>query len=564
MHPHSLHFLRHSAAKVLSYVLSEMLPNVVFLNSGATEHGFYCDFLADRTVDSHMLVLIQEKMRAAIKSDLPMGQVDMVRANAVELFRHHKQPHLAQQIATNAQQFASVLRIGDFYTLSDEAIVASTGELPAFTLTELKRIASEVECKSGQESIRILGLVAHNPQELKKSIKNLEALRENHTFRLAEEMKLFATHSDLSELEWCWYPNGQIVKESLLTFWKNEMNLRGYQLVSTPQFVKNSRGVEPTPEVDLSGEYEGTRYQLLSSLALSHIHLFKSFFADMSPIGLAECATVATSQSAILPESTTPPVSHADFAHYFCSLEEVEAVMISSLQFIDKMTRMFGFRSHWTIVGRGTKFSGTVAMWDQAMECAKRALQACGQEEHESKEETAFAGPKLQGYLIDAHGREWVGPSVSVDWHLPQKLQLPAAAIITTQVFGSLERFLSILIEHVRGELPLWLTPEQVRVVPISSNMGAYAATVASALREAGWRVRIDAREVSLGKRVHQAEQERVPYTVVVGEQEENTQTLSVRVRGSARNHMCKMTSVELCAEMDKAKLSKEENCFES
>lgn len=450
MQTHSLPLLRRSAGKVLSYVLDEMFPGLTLIKSGATEQGFYCDFLADRTVDSHMLVLIEEKMRGVIKSDLPIDHLNMVRANAIELFRHHKQHGKAQIISASTAPLVSVLRIGKFYDLSEESVVESTGELSAFKLIAFNRMATQTDFKSGQNAIRILGIVGSDPQKLKEAVKKLKHLQNQGSAKAVEEKKIFSFNPEIGDLAWCWHPDGYKFKANLISLWREQLRFFGYQFISTPPLVKLNRLSEASPEVDLGGEYEGIQYRWPATLSPSHALLFRSLFSKTpsQPVKWAECALISPPKSPILPENPLPSLVHSDYAHLFCSLEEAEAGMISSLQFIDKMTRMFGFGSHWVIVGRGTKFSGTAMAWDQLMECARNALTSCGHEVHENNEEAAFSGPKLQGYLIDSHGREWLGPSIAVDLNLPQKLHLQTPLMIVTRMFGSIERFISILLEH--------------------------------------------------------------------------------------------------------------------
>jgi threonyl-tRNA synthetase len=249
-----------------------------------------------------------------------------------------------------------------------------------------------------------------------------------------------------------------------------------------------------------------------------------------------------------------PPLAHADYAHSFCSTEEVRGELISSLQFIDKIIKMFGFGSYWQIIGPGKRFAGTKDRWEQIQEYAVQALSACGFTAEESTEETAYLGPKLQCCLVDSLGREWGMPSISLDIGTPEKLGLRCQGsggttftplIVTTRLFGSLEKFIGVLVEHMQGELPLGLSPEQVRVIAIGPKQREYAESAAAVLRASGIRVNVDADDDQLGKRIHEAERQRVPYVVVLGEQEARGNTLSIRARDSGRGEMRSMTTEE-------------------
>jgi threonyl-tRNA synthetase len=228
----------------------------------------------------------------------------------------------------------------------------------------------------------------------------------------------------------------------------------------------------------------------------------------------------------------------ADEAHIFCAPEHLEAEFISSLQFIDKIIKMFGFEYYWYFKGRGHKYAGTENRWEKATNSLHSAFQKAGFTYASDPQEVSFAGPIAEARLIDNFGREWKGPTVSLDLNAPERFGLRylgsdgkthVPLMIVRSVFGSMERFIALLLEHTSGILPLWLAPEQIRVLPVSKENDAYAKEVSKAVREAGYRVNVDYGQESIAKKITKAECEKIPYIIIVGDKEEKNHLITLR-----------------------------------
>jgi threonyl-tRNA synthetase len=330
----------------------------------------------------------------------------------------------------------------------------------------------------------------------------------------------------------------------LRNWWYEEHRRQGFVSLTTPAFVKTSQlrkfGEEGGQELPVLSVSDFDRVILPSRSPLhalyfrTHLHSYREL-----PVRYAECAQVYNlKKDGELWGIFNTLFVEADAAHIFCSAEQVEKELISSLQFIDKITKILGFELYWCLGGRASKSAGTLRQWEAMTLQMQRAFEACNFECFLDKEAPSFAGPVAQAYVVDALGREWKGPRLAIDFNYTERLGLRYQAatdsmempiMLIRTIFGSLERWIALLLEHFGGMLPLWLAPEQVRVLSVGEGCKEYAETVASALENKGLRVGVDFRPEQLGKKIHQCENKRIPYLVIVGEKEKKQDLLTVR-----------------------------------
>jgi threonyl-tRNA synthetase len=469
--------LRQSAAELLAMVLIDLFPGAILAESTTTEFGFFCDVIASQPIDDYALPLIEEKMRGFAKQDIEVRALDMMREVAVNFLEHKKQPLRADALRNANENIVSLIQIADFCDYCPLPFISGTKEVEHFKILKIEEVERFIPEEGYVAVKRVSGTVSSDKQSLKGLIKAIQAGKKVDHTKLPQEMKLFSQNSKVSDLAWIWEAKGVRIKRALTDWWEKEHLEQKFRLVSTPPFMKKSlsdkaalfRDVSYAPIFELDGE----SYLIPPTVAPSHVLLFQEKnhkFREL-PIRIAELSpSILPLEKQKLWGVFNSRIVNADFAHIFCAPEHLTEEIISSLQFIDKIIKMFGFEYHWSIKGRGQKFAGTTHRWDKATASIESAFQQCGFDYQNHSDETAYAGPIAIAKLVDSSGREWDGPSVGLDFNLPAKFSLQFQAadgknhvplMIFRSVFGSLERFIALMLENKSGSLPVWLTSEQ-------------------------------------------------------------------------------------------------------
>jgi threonyl-tRNA synthetase len=440
--------LRQSAAELLALSVIDLFPGALLVEAIATEQGFYCDILAKQPIDDNAVPLIEEKMRAFAKQNLEVRTLEMMRENGADYLEHHGQPIRAEAAREAKENIISIVQIGSFCDYCLPPYVSGTKELEFFKILTVEKI---------EDIKRIHGIVSHDKAGLKKSVKAWQAGKKaDHT-----KYHFFSLQSEVSEIAWSWNDRGAQLKDCMVHWWKKEHLQQKFMLLSTPSLIKESLskkwGMGQVPPIT---EIEGTPYVIAPSATPAHLAFFQQkprSFNEM-PIRYAELAPL------IFQEKTSSlwglfdsHLVSADYAHMFCTPEQLPGELISSLQFIDKIIKMFGFEYCWHLKGKRQK--------EKAEKYFISAFEKTGFV-YTHIEETSFAGWVAETRLIDRFGREWKGPYVALDLHAPdrfglrykgpdEKLHVPL--MLARSVFGSLERFAALLLEHTSGQMPSWL-----------------------------------------------------------------------------------------------------------
>jgi len=543
----SLSELRQSALEILAYAVTELFPRTLLVGGTVTEFGFYYDFIAKQPIDEQALTWLEEKVRGLIKENGEIRILEMMRENAAAFLEHHRQPLRAKSLRRDPQNIVQIFELGKFHDYYPYDSCATPAELVSFKLLKIE----ETECHLPEEGnvkvVRIHGTVFQNPMDLKRFLKAAQQGKKRDYRLLGKEMDLFGAHEEVNSHAWFWHPKGQRLIEILYDWWSREHRKQNFQLLKTPPLVKSSlikkaEGSERFHEREAlpNDEVEGIEYIIPSTVSPSHALMYHSkrhSYREL-PIRYAECAYTKLSQEQAHFSGMRMNLAFADFAHIFCTWEHIEKELISSLQFIDKITKMLGFGCHWKLKGHGRKFAGTLRLWEKSHEYFVNAFNQCSLNFMLDASEPSFTGPKAEACLTDSLGREWKGPSVGLDFNCPERLGLRYQGadddmhlplMIVRVLFGSFERFVAILIEHYEGKFPLALAPEQVRVIPVKEANLAYAQSLRKVLEARGYRIGIDEGNTLLGGKIHVAEREKVPYILIVGEREEKQQLITVR-----------------------------------
>jgi len=546
----SLKELRQSAAELLAFAVTELFPGVTLVDSKVTEFGFYYDFIAEQPIDANAIHLIEEKVRGLVKEGRQVRMLEMMRENAMMLFNHKGQPIKAQLAGQARENIVTIFQIDHFYDYCPAPYIAETSEVTAFKILKIERAQHYLSEEGEVEVVRIRGTAFFEKDHLKKHVKSLQSAKKIDHRHIGKEMQLFEQVEEISDAAWVWLPNGASLRKVLYDFWHEVHSKQRFKFPITPNLVKESL-------VITSGFYDviadaldvgvchikDVEYVIPPSLAASHamcyhekLHSYREL-----PVRFAECANVC------LPDTEgklwgilSNTLVYSDSAHIFCVPEELEGEIISSLQFIDKFIKIFGFEYHWYLCGRGRKFSGTPNRWNKVQEIFVKAFEVVGMPFTEG-DDSSFVGPYAEARLIDSCGREWKGPRLGLDFNCPERFGLRyqgpngethVPVMLVRTLFGSFERFTAVLVEHFAGHFPVWLAPEQVRVIPVLEKNIAYADTICRAIEEYGYRTTIDCRNEQLGSKIHSAENEKVPYLIIVGDKEEKQGLITVRSRG--------------------------------
>jgi threonyl-tRNA synthetase len=546
-----LEIMRHSAAHVLAEAVQSIFPDAKFGIGPAIEDGFYYDFDLPRSLTPDDLPLIETKMSEIIAQNLPFVSQEVTKQEARQLFA--AQPYKLELIDEIPDEKVSLYQQGSFVDLCRGPHVSSTGEIKAFKLISIA--GAYWRGDEHQPMLqRIYGVAFTTEEALAEHLKRLEeAARRDHR-KLGAELDLFSIHEEAGPGLVLWHPKGAAIRRVIEDFWKDEHVKRGYSLVYTPHIAKldlwrTSGHWEFYRDYLYSPmEVEGQEYIIKPMNCLGHILIYKTrqhSYREL-PLRYAELGTVYRyERSGVLMGLARVRGFTQDDAHIFCRFDQLEDEVVGVLDLAHFMIDTFGFTSYQVLLStRPEKYAGTMQVWDEATETLNQALARLKIAYNIDPGEGVFYGPKIDIKFEDAQGRGWQGPTIQVDFNLPQRFTVTyigedgkehLVAMIHRTVLGSMERFLASLIEHYGGAFPVWLAPLQVMIIPVADRHLDYAYKLEAELRSEGIRSEVDARSERMNLKIRQAQLDKIPYMLVVGDKEVATATVSVRLRSGER-----------------------------
>jgi threonyl-tRNA synthetase len=539
--------MRHSASHVMAEAVLQLFPDARFGIGPAIEDGFYYDFELPRPLTPDDLPLIEERMRCIVAADLPFGHRTVTKAEARAVFAD--QPYKLELLEDLDEGTVSLYSQGGFTDLCRGPHVDSTGKIGAFKLTRIAGAYWRGDEKRPMLQ-RVYGVAFETGEQLEQYLVRLEeAARRDHR-RLGRELDLFSIHEEIGPGLVCWHPNGATVRQLIEDFWKTEHRRRGYGLVYTPHIGKLDQWKQ-------SGHWEFYRENLYSPMdvdgqqylikpmnCLGHILIFKTKVRSYRelPIRMAELGTVYRYESGgVLHGLTRVRGFTQDDAHIFCRRDQIQDEVVGVIRLAQFMLESFGFPDYKMVLATRPDHSpGSDDIWEQATSALKAALETVGLPYEIDPGGGAFYGPKIDVKLSDAMGRGWQGPTIQVDFNLPQRFNVcyigedgseHLVTMIHRTVLGSMERFFACLVENYGGAFPVWLSPIQARVIPIADRHTEYACEVESILRESGIRVDVDSRSERMTSKIRDAQLAKIPYMLVVGDKEAAAGGVAVRLR---------------------------------
>jgi threonyl-tRNA synthetase len=542
--------MRHSAAHVLATAVRELRPGAGIGFGPAIEDGFYYDFEVDEPFTPEDLETFEEKIQEVLDADHRFERRRVTKEEARELFADDALK-LERLEEFDDDEVITVYRDGPFLDLCRGPHVPSTGRV-----RNIKLLSAAGAYWRGDENRqmlqRIYGTAFQTKQELEEHLQRLEEAKARDHRKLGRELDLFTTDERVGPGLILWTPRGSVVRMEIENYERELVLRHGYDLVYTPHVMSErifeiSGHLENFAENMFGGmEVEGGRYRPKPMNCPGHIAVYQGqqrSYRDL-PMRMAEFGTVYRyERSGVLHGMLRVRGFTQDDAHVFCTREQVPGEIERLLDLVDEMLGSFGYPYTIELATRPEKALGSEEEWDEAVAVLADTLDARGTAYEVDEGGGAFYGPKLDFKLIDAIGRKWQGPTVQLDFNLPDRFDMEYVGadndthrpvMLHRVLVGSMERFVGGLIEHYAGAFPVWLAPEQVRVLPISEHQEESARAVAEQLTEAGVRAHAEARE-TLSYRIREAETLKIPYMAVVGEREAEAGTVAVRRRGAGR-----------------------------
>ncbi|MBS0651939.1 MAG: hypothetical protein JSR39_00255 [Verrucomicrobia bacterium] len=507
-----LNTARQTAAEVLAAAALELFPDTLLFQGQGTSKIFFYDFLFPFSFQPEFLFQLEERMRQILKRAAPIKVLEMVPGNAASLLEHVGQPVLAEKVRDLDRALVSMVQMGEFADWCEEALLDEWDPSYAFKLVEFYPI------RIGEDTlVRIIGFLEEDKQALKKAIKSAPSFAKSDHLRLIEECGLFLPMEDLGDGLWAWLPKADAVKHTLVQWWRAEHRKQNFQLMTTPSCLHVSEDEEPGFDIFLA---------------------HRAFWQKSSPAGsckIAEISYLSSLNEKQLKNELFDSVGWiSDRAHLFINDEELFQECISSLQFITKIPKILGFEFQIIL------YTGNVGIQKKDSKGAKgyRLLQDVLKEarlEHLIIQDPMLEmQSRIQLRMADALGRWWDGPFIGIDGSMDVK---SGFSCITRSAFNSLERLVALCVERYQGRWPFWLSPEQLRIIVLSNESGNYVQAVQQKLKNAGIRFTIDDRKADpLKTRLHHALCEHVPYAVLIGDREQESNSISYRTPDSPNN----------------------------
>jgi len=548
--------IRHSLAHIMAYAVQELYPGTKFGIGPAIENGFYYDFEFKNPISNEDLPKIEEKMRQIIKEEVKFEKKILSKKEANEIFKN--QPYKLELIKELLEEKVTIYQSGKFIDLCKGPHVKSTKEISVESF-KLTKIAGAYWRGSEKNPMltRIYGVAFKTKKELDSYFKIIEEAEKRDHRKIGEKLELFLFHNSAPGMPY-WLPKGVIIFNELIKFWREEHQKRGYQEIISPLLNKKelyvtsghwehyleNMFVAETVEKEIYGvkamncpnamvvyESKPRSYKELP-LRLSDTDILHRFEKSGTLYGLFRVRKFSQ-----------------DDAHIFVREEQIKSEYKNILDIVKRFYSIFNLKYSFRLGTRPEKFMGDIKTWNKAEKALKEILEESGKKYTVLKGDGAFYGPKIDILMEDSLGREWQTGTIQLDFQMPKNFGLTytnekgrkkTPVTIHRVIYGSLERFIGILIEHYAGALPVWLSPVQVWVIPVGSRHKKYAKEVKEKI--SNFRVEVKNENETVSKKIRDGEIQKIPYLVVVGDKEMKTKSVRVRERGKGDIGIIKLT----------------------
>lgn len=544
-----LHAIRHTAAHVMAQAIQHLFPDVKFAIGPAIANGFYYDLDSEHTFTPEDLTAIEKEMSKIIKQNIPLVRAEIPRSEALAMFAAKDEKYKVELINDLPEDAViSTYTQGDFTDLCAGPHCPSTGRVKAFKLQSIAGAYWRGNEKNKMLQ-RIYGTAFATREELDNYLHMLEEAAKRDHRKLGKELDIFAIMEEGPGFPF-FLPNGMVIRNELINYWRQVHRRYGYQEIKTPMIL--SRKLWET-----SGHWDHYRENMYftqideADYAVKpmncpggmlvyklHPHSYKELPIRAGELGLVHRHELSGALHGLFRVRCFTQ----DDAHIFMMPSQIKDEIQNVIRLFDEVYATFGLKYHAELSTRPEDSMGDAETWEKTTNALKAALEDLGLPYVINEGDGAFYGPKIDFHLTDSIGRTWQCGTIQLDMLLPEKFDLTYTGedglkhrpvMIHRVVYGSIERFIGILIEHYAGAFPAWLAPQQVRILPITDKHVAYAKELADKMFDLGLRVHLDDRNEKLGYKIREAQVQKVPYTLVVGDKEVEEGTVNVRRRGA-------------------------------
>ncbi len=555
---------RHTTSHIMAQAVKKLWPDAKLAIGPAIESGFYYDFDMEHKLNDQDLLKIQKEMKKIIQANYPLERFELPREEAIKFMADKGEDYKVELIEDLPEdEVISFYRQGDFVDLCAGPHMDRTGQIKA---VKLQSVAGAYWRGDSDRQMlqRIYGTCFPSQQELDEYLERLEEAKKRDHRKIGREMDLFALYEEGPGFPF-FMPNGMIIRNELENFWKTEHRKRGYQEIKTPlilneQLWRTSGHWDHYKDNMYFTKIDGEDYAIKPMNCPGSVLVYKRKMWSYRelPVRLGELGQVHRHElSGALHGLMRVRTFTQDDSHIFMLPEQIKDEVIGVVKFIDDVYKMFGFTYHIELSTRPDDSMGTDEEWERAETALREAMESIGVPYVINEGDGAFYGPKLDFHLEDSLGRTWQCGTIQLDMQMPQRFDLTYVGpdgekhrpvMIHRVIFGSIERFIGILIEHFAGKFPLWLAPVQVKLLTVTEKFSDYALKIAKQFEEAGIRAEADIRNEKIGYKLREARNARTPYICVIGEREVEAGNLTVR--SSKEGELGEMLPEELQARM--------------
>ncbi len=552
--PEGLEIYRHSSAHLMAAAVKELFPDAHPGIGPPTETGFFYDFHREKAFTEFDLNKIGKKMEELVKSDIPYERIYYPKEEGKKLFEKMGETLKCELISEKAEPVFSAYKTGKFLDFCRGPHIPSTGRIRAFKLLSVAGAYWKGD-ETSYPMQRIYGTSFFSKKDLDNFLHKVEEAKRRDHRRLGKELDLFSVQEDAGPGLIFWHPKGATIRKEVQDFLEHELVDTGYELVSTPHLARlnlwetSGHANFYSENMFSPMELDDATYQLKPMNCPFHVLIYRNTRRSYRelPMRLAEFGTVYRyERSGVMHGLLRVRGFTQDDAHIFATPETIEKEVGSCVDLALKILRTFGFEKYEVELSLRDPdtpgdYTGNPTEWQSAENTLRKVLKSRDIAYVSLKGEAAFYGPKIDIKLVDALGRAWQLSTIQYDFNLPVRFGLEYIGpdgrahrplMVHRALLGSVERFLGILIEQYEGNFPVWLAPIQVAVLPVSEKQASYARQVAKQLRQSRFRIHLDERNEKLNARIRDAQLNKIPFTLVVGGREEESQSVAVRRRG--------------------------------
>ncbi|QCX32942.1 threonine--tRNA ligase [Caloramator sp. E03] len=539
--------LRHTASHILAQAVKRLYPNVKLAIGPAIDTGFYYDFDADFSITPEMLETIEKEMEKIIKEDLNLERFELPRQEAIKFMEEKGESYKVELINDLPEDAViSFYKQGEFVDLCAGPHVPSTGKVKAVKLLSVAGAYWRGNEKNKMLQ-RVYGTAFTKKSELDEYLKMLEEAKKRDHRKLGKELDLFSIHEEGPGFPF-FHPKGMVIRNMLEDFWRKEHTKRGYKEIKTPIILnealwhqsghwdhyKENMYFTKIDEMDYAIKPMNCPGGIL--VYKNTMHSYRELPLRMGELGLVHRHEISGALHGLMRVRCFTQ----DDAHIFMMPSQIKDEVLGVINLTDYVYKLFGFEYHVELSTRPENSMGSDEDWEHATNSLKEALEAAKLDYKINEGDGAFYGPKIDFHLKDCIGRTWQCGTIQLDFQMPERFDLTYVGedgekhrpvMVHRTIFGSIERFIGILIEQYAGAFPTWLAPVQVKILPVTDRANEYAKQLEEKLKELDIRVELDLRNEKIGYKIREAQLEKVPYMIILGDKEVEAGNVSVRAR---------------------------------